>query len=231
MTAAQSERRENYQSELESILKSISASAAAGEVRPRLLLHACCAPCSSYVLEALMKYFSITILYYNPNIFPPEEYERRLAELEGFLPRFVKGGVTLVKDDYVPREFYDAVGIADKPALADEPERGIRCYRCYRLRLERAYDAAKRGGFDYFCTTLSISPFKDAEKINQIGEDLATAGGGKPLWLPSDFKKRGGFQRSLELSREYGLYRQKYCGCEFSLRASGKGAARHARDI
>lgn len=214
----QSKRGENYQSQLERVLKDITSRCRTEASRPRLLLHACCAPCSSYVLETLAKYFSITILYYNPNIYPAEEYRRRLGELEAFLPRFMPGSVKLIEDDYNPAQFYAATGVAENPELADESERGERCRRCYRLRLERAYRCAKEGLFDWFCTTLSISPFKDAGMINQIGEELS-ADGEKPFWLPSDFKKRGGFLRSLELSREYGLYRQEYCGCEYSARA------------
>ena len=168
------------------------------------------------MLEYLIKYFDITILYYNPNIYPAEEYERRLAELEGFLPRFapaVEAKVKLVKDDYEPAEFYAAVGTEKEPELAKEAEKGERCRRCYEFRLKRAYAYASAHNFDYFCTTLSISPFKDAQKINVIGEELAK---GNTKWLPSDFKKKSGFLRSLELSEEYGLYRQQYCGCVYS---------------
>ena len=181
------------------------------------MLHACCAPCSSYVLEYLAKYFEITILYYNPNIYPEEEYRRRLGELEDFLPRFgpaLEGKVKLVKDTYEPSDFYSAIGTDKEPERAREPEKGERCRRCYELRLRRAYAYASAHNFDYFCTTLSISPFKDAEKINEIGERLAF--GSTPRWLPSDFKKKSGFLRSLQLSEEYGLYRQQYCGCVFS---------------
>lgn len=207
-----------------------------------LLLHACCAPCSSYVLEYLTDYFDITILYYNPNIYPQEEYERRLKELVDFLPRFepaVKNKIKLVQTDYIPQEFYNAVKTDLQPELAKENERGERCRRCYELRIKKAYDYAVSNNFDYFCTTLSISPFKDAEKINVIGENLCkneslqnnflqtdssqtsktskTSQTSKsPKWLPSDFKKNSGFLRSLELSKEYGLYRQQYCGCVFS---------------
>ena len=238
-----------YQKQLDEILTKLSTDAGAeGELtvagetsKPTLLLHACCGPCSSYVLEYLTKYFDITILYYNPNIYPAEEYERRLAELEGFLPRFapaVEAKVKLVKDDYEPAEFYAAVGTEKEPELAKEAEKGERCRRCYEFRLKRAYAYASAHNFDYFCTTLSISPFKDAQKINVIGGELEKGscgaeggtdidagtgtgtGGGtgvrKPKWLPSDFKKKSGFLRSLELSEEYGLYRQQYCGCVYS---------------
>ena len=212
-----------YQKQLDELLSELEKSGK----RPSLLLHACCGPCSSYVLEYLTRYFDITILYYNPNIYPQQEYERRLAELENFLPRFspaVLAKVKLVKDEYVPADFYAAVGTDKEPELATEPEKGERCRRCYELRLKRSYDYAVRGGFEYFCTTLSISPFKDAEKINVIGEQLCARNGENsaslPKWLPSDFKKKSGFLRSLQLSEEYGLYRQQYCGCVFSMKNS-----------
>ena len=206
-----------FQRKLDEILTNFEENLSKNSKKPSLLLHACCAPCSSYVLEYLAKYFEITILYYNPNIYPEEEYRRRLGELEDFLPRFgpaLEGKVKLVKDIYEPSDFYAAIGTDREPELAKEPEKGERCRRCYELRLRRAYAYASAGNFDYFCTTLSISPFKDAEKINVIGERLA--GEGRPRWLPSDFKKKSGFLRSLQLSEEYGLYRQQYCGCIFS---------------
>ena len=206
-----------FQRKLDEILTNFDENSSKNAKKPSLLLHACCAPCSSYVLEYLAKYFEITILYYNPNIYPEKEYRRRLGELEDFLPRFspaLEGKVKLVKDTYEPSDFYAAIGTDREPELAREPEKGERCRRCYQLRLRRAYDYASAHNFDYFCTTLSISPFKDAEKINEIGEKLAF--GGTPRWLPSDFKKKSGFLRSLQLSEEYGLYRQQYCGCVFS---------------
>ncbi len=207
-----------YQKELDQLLSSLEKSGK----KPTLLLHACCGPCSSYVIEYLTEFFDITILYYNPNIYPQEEYERRLGELEDFLPRFspaVLGKVKLVKAEYEPSQFYEAVGTDKEPELAREPEKGERCRRCYELRLKRAYQYASEHNFDYFCTTLSISPFKDAEKINVIGQSLAAenASSSAPKWLPSDFKKKSGFLRSLEISEEYGLYRQQYCGCAFSM--------------
>ena len=207
-----------YQKELDVILSSLEKSGK----KPTLLLHACCGPCSSYVIEYLTEFFDITILYYNPNIYPQEEYERRLGELEDFLPRFspaLLGKVKLVKAEYEPSQFYQAVGTDKEPELAREPEKGERCRRCYELRLKRAYQYACEHNFDYFCTTLSISPFKDAEKINVIGQSLAAenASSSAPKWLPSDFKKKSGFLRSLEISEEYGLYRQQYCGCVFSM--------------
>lgn len=220
----------NYQAELEKILKSIEAKYQIDDriaEKPKLLLHACCGPCSSYVLEYLNRFFDITIFYYNPNIHPEAEYTRRLEELEEFLPKFSKSfenpNITLIKDEYNPEDFYRAIKIKENPELAKEKEKGVRCYRCYEFRLKKAFEYAKKNHFDYFCTTLSISPFKDAEKINVIGELLEKTHRENnptdfcPKWLTSDFKKKGGFQRSLEISREYDLYRQQYCGCVFSM--------------
>ena len=189
--------------------------------KPTLLLHACCGPCSSYVLEYLSTRFEITVLFYNPNIYPAAEYERRLEELKRFYTKFVPAkNVRVIEEPYDPEEFYTATGTRENPELAKEPERGERCRRCYELRLHRTYDYAVAHHFDYFCTTLSISPFKDAQMINEIGEQLggeALRQAQGPQWLPSDFKKRNGFKRSLELSTEYNLYRQDYCGCIYSM--------------
>ena len=184
--------------------------------RPQLLLHACCAPCSSATLERLADHFDVTILYYNPNIAPPEEYHRREAELERFVrdAGYAARGITVVELPYDPQEFYTAV-----KGLENEPERGNRCTVCYRLRMRRAAQYAKDHGFDYFTTTLSISPHKDAKRINAIGQELEAEFGVKHL--PSDFKKHNGYLRSLQLSEAYGLYRQDYCGCEFSAKARG----------
>ena len=212
--------KRNYQSELDGILDRITIrpTAEAPAVKPSLLLHACCAPCSSYVIEYLASYFDISIYYYNPNIHPRQEYERRLHELESFLPRFppaLKNRVRLIRANYDEREFEDAVRITENPELASEAERGERCRRCYELRIKHAYEYAREHSFDWFTTTLSISPFKDADKINDIGAKLEVHGG--PRFLTSDFKKRNGFKRSLEISKEYGMYRQEYCGCKYSL--------------
>ena len=193
----------NYAREMDRVLQSLGGS------RPRLLLHACCGPCSSAVLEQLCQYFDITILYYNPNIWPAAEYRRREEELERFVAAAHPLGVTVVEDRYDPEEFYAAAR-----GLEAEPERGARCTACYRLRMRRAAAYAAANGFDWFATTLSISPHKDAERINQIGQELA-AEYGVPH-LPSDFKKKNGYLRSLQLSAEYGLYRQDYCGCVYS---------------
>lgn len=200
----------NYQKKLEEVILSFKTE------RPSLLLHACCAPCSSYVIEYLSSFFEITILYYNPNIYPQEEYFRRLAELKKFLTNFppaLQNKVKFVEQNYNPQDFYDSIKIKQEPQLAFEAEKGERCRRCYEFRMKKAYNYACENNFDYFCTTLSISPFKDAEKINTLGNEICTQ---KTKWLTSDFKKKGGFKRSLELSKEYNLYRQQYCGCIYS---------------
>ena len=212
----------NYQKKLDELLTNVSSSQ--NSKKPSLLLHACCGPCSSYVLEYLFKFFEITVFYYNPNIYPPEEYMRRFSELRKLyqiFPPALEGKVKVVETEYEPEDFYKAVGIRETPELATEPEKGERCRRCYEFRLRRAYEYAAANQFEYFCTTLSISPFKDAEKLNVIGEQLeqqavANGNGKGPHWLPSDFKKKGGFKRSLEISEEYGMYRQDYCGCIYS---------------
>lgn len=215
----------NYQKELDNILTKVSQKCSETNQKPTLLLHACCGPCSSYVLEYLYKYFDITVLYYNPNIYPEEEYRRRFAELKKLYQSFppaLEGGVKVIELTYEPEDFYKATGVRENPELAQEAEKGERCRRCYEFRLRRAFEEACAGTYDYFCTTLSISPFKDAEKLNVIGEALesgASKSGGLtkvPHWLPSDFKKKGGFKRSLEISEEYGMYRQDYCGCIYS---------------
>ncbi len=197
-----------YAQQMDAVLASLGGS------RPRLLLHACCGPCSSAVLEQLSQFFEITVLYYNPNTWPETEYRRRGQELERFVAAAHPLGVKVVEDRYDPQEFYSAVA-----GLEAEPERGGRCTVCYRLRMRRAAQYAAEHGFDWFATTLSISPHKDAARINQIGQELEQEFGVKHL--PSDFKKKNGYLRSLQLSEEYGLYRQDYCGCEFSARARG----------
>ncbi len=204
----------NYQKELDKIIRNLNGK------KPSVLLHACCGPCSSTCLEYLYKYFEITVFYYNPNIFPPEEYFRRLNELKNLYTKFppvLEGKIKLVECNYNPQEFYDGIEIEKNPELTNEQEKGERCRRCYKLRMEKAYEFAKQNHFDYFCTTLSLSPFKDSIKINTIGNELETEH--QPIstkWLPSDFKKNNGFKRSLEISKEYGMYRQDYCGCVYS---------------
>lgn len=220
----------NFQKKLDEVIFSLEQSQKKNPdfSKPKLLLHACCGPCSSYVLEYLSKYFQITVYYYNPNIYPKEEYERRILELRKLYKTFPPAqNVQIVEAEYLPQQFYDAVDLEKNPELADEKEKGERCRRCYELRLKRSYEYAKENHFDFFCTTLSISPFKDAEKINEIGMLLAGLKSSEeiqdesPKWLFSDFKKKGGFKRSLELSAEYGMYRQNYCGCVFSKKNSG----------
>ena len=194
----------NYRRELERLIAGLN-----GRV-PSLLLHACCAPCSSASLEYLSKYFSISLLYYNPNISPIEEYGKRLDELKRLISELpLEHPVSLVPCEYRGEDF---AGIAE--GLEQEPEGGARCMACYRLRLEEAARAARDHGGEYFATTLTISPLKNAGAINRIGEELAEKYGVKHL--PSDLKKGDGYKRSIELSRAYGLYRQDYCGCVYS---------------
>ncbi|MDE7400037.1 MAG: epoxyqueuosine reductase QueH [Oscillospiraceae bacterium] len=201
----------NYQRKLDELINNLSGTPRAGVV-PRLLLHSCCAPCSSYCLEYLSRYFAITVLYYNPNISPREEFLKRAEEQRRLISELsTENPVELVVDDYDPNEFFSAV-----KGLEDCEEGGERCFVCYRLRLERAARYAAAHRFDYFCSTLSISPLKNAQKLNEIGEELSEIY--KVPNLPNDFKKKGGYLRSIELSREYGLYRQNYCGCVFSQR-------------
>ena len=199
----------NFSQQMDEVLKAL------GDTRPRLLLHACCGPCSSAVLERLCRYFDITVLYYNPNTWPAEEYHRRGEELERFVAAAHPLGVTVVEDRYDPQEFYSAVA-----GLENEPERGSRCTVCYRLRLEQAARYAADHGFDWYCTTLSISPMKDPVRLNELGTELGRQYG--VPFLPSEFRKKDGYKRSLQLSAEYGLYRQDYCGCVFSKREREK---------
>lgn len=202
------DRKRNYQKELDRMIETIEAE---GHT-PRLLLHSCCAPCSTYVLEYLSRYFMITDYYYNPNITEREEYIHRLEELDRLIREMsFPHPVEFMAGRFEPERFFESVR-----GLEDCAEGEERCRACFRLRLSEAAKTAADGGFDYVTTTLSISPLKNAEVLNRIGEEEAGAHGVK--WLPCDFKKKGGYQRSTELSREYGLYRQNYCGCVFSKR-------------
>ena len=243
-------------------LEHIACSPDFAHKKPRLLLHACCGPCSSAVLERLADHFKITIFYYNPNIHPQTEYVRRLDELAFFLNRrqnkqktegadelfqtdIPDTAIELVRADYNPGDFFAAVNIEEFPDRAQESERGERCFACYRLRMKKAALYAFENGFDYFTTTLSISPHKDSEKINAIGaaleQELSAARASSPeaspdtsnpsnapfgqnraapRYLYADFKKQNGYKRSLEISAEYGLYRQDYCGCIYSKQTS-----------
>ena len=190
-----------------------------GESRPRVLLHSCCGPCSSSVLEYLNQFFDITLLWYNPNLYPQEEFDRRLETQLGLISDMgLSERVSVITTDWRSEEYYARVG-----GLENEPEGGKRCTECFRLRLEECAKLAKEHGFDYFCTTLTLSRHKDAIRINNLAEKIAADYGVK--WLPSDFKKRNGEGRSLELCEQYNVYRQLYCGCEFSLRRRQEVAA------
>lgn len=194
----------NYQKELDKIIENL------GVKVPKLFLHSCCAPCSSYTLEYLSQYFDITVFYYNPNISPKEEFDKRYFEQEKLINSLpAKNKISLVCGDY---NYDDFLAIAK--GLENVPEGGERCFKCYEMRLEKTAKLAKEMGFDYFCTTLSISPLKNSQKINEIGKKIAQKY--DINWLPSDFKKREGYKRSIELSKEYNLYRQNFCGCVYS---------------
>lgn len=209
----------NYQRELEKLLAGLNGQKSEGCTAPKLFLHSCCAPCSSYVLEYLCGYFQITVFYYNPNISYSEEYVKRAAEQKRLIAAYNRERkgyhIEIAEGDYEPERFLEAAR-----GLESCPEGGERCFSCYELRLRETARRAKEGEFDFFCTTLSISPLKNAGKLNEIGKLLAEEYG--IAWLPSDFKKRDGYRRSVELSAEYGLYRQDYCGCVFS-QTAGRG--------
>lgn len=197
----------NYQRELDKLLAQLTTV-------PRLLLHSCCAPCSSYVLEYLRRYFEITVFYYNPNISMEAEYRKRVEEQKRLINAYNQLSdsgypIAVIEGDYEPEVFYAAA-----KGLEQCPEGGERCFACYALRLGKTAALAKKQAYDYFATTLTISPLKNAAKLNEIGERLAETN--QISWLPSDFKKKNGYKRSIELSAEYGLYRQNYCGCVYS---------------
>ena len=224
----------NYDKLMQETIAVLEQNRTDGAPVPRLLLHSCCAPCSSSVLEQLSEHFRITVLYYNPNIFPQEEYLFRKAEQQDFIRRFpFKNPVDFLDCEYEPSQFYEVV-----KGLEQEPERGNRCTVCYRLRLHRTAIEAAKGSYDFFATTLTLSPLKDPERLNRIGREEAEAlkemvrpasesapeeslpdASKTPRYLPSDFKKRNGYLRSTEICRLYDMYRQDYCGCEFSVRA------------
>ncbi len=196
----------NYQLTLENELKKINSQG----VKPSLLLHICCAPCSSYVLEYLSEHFDITLFFYNPNITSENEYNYRIDEAKRLIAEMpLNGKVDFVSGRYDIQEFFTVA-----KGFENEPEGGERCFRCYELRLRETAENAKKNGFDYFTTTLSISPYKNAEKLNSIGSALSEEYGVKYLY--SDFKKKNGYKRSIELSQIYNLYRQDYCGCIYS---------------
>ncbi len=194
----------NYQKELDSLIESF------GGERPRLLLHSCCGPCSTYCLEYLSKNFDITVYYYNPNIEPAQEYFLRLSEQKKVIETLpFESGVSLIEGEYEPVKYIEFV-----TGLEGEHEGGTRCEKCFRMRLEKTAQVAKEHGFAFFGTTLTVSPHKNAAIINSIGEEISVDYGVK--FLPSDFKKKGGYLRSTQLSKEYDIYRQNYCGCRFA---------------
>lgn len=206
----------NFQKELDKLLSNISDK----DSKPGIMLHSCCGPCSSYVLDYLKDYFEITVFYYNPNIFPEEEYDHRLAEQKRLIeimnskPGHTYSEIRLLTLPYEHSEFTEYV-----TGFESEPEGGARCSKCFELRLKKTYELAVVQGMDYYGTTLTVSPHKNAILINHIGSSISDDVFEiiKPLWLPSDFKKKEGYKRSIELSKEFDLYRQDYCGCEFAL--------------
>lgn len=198
--------KENYQIKMEKIIEQIPK----GTV-PTLLLHSCCAPCSSYVLELLSQYFKITIVYYNPNIYPKQEYDKRFKEFDKVLKNIsYKNPISILEVEY-DSESFDEIS----KGLEEEPEGGTRCHKCYYLRMEKTAKLAKELRFDYFTTTLSISPYKDAVTLNRIGAVLQEKYNIKYLY--ADFKKKEGYKRSIELCKMYEIYRQEYCGCKYSI--------------
>lgn len=200
----------NYQKELEKLIERLGKE----EKAPSLLLHSCCAPCSSYVLEYLSNYFEITTFYYNPNIYPESEYTKRILEQQTLIAKMrTQHPISFMAGNYDKDRFYDMAR-----GMEHLKEGGERCFRCYELRLRETAEVAKKCGFDYFATTLSISPLKNTPRLNEIGIRLSKEYGVE--YLPSDFKKKNGYKRSIELSKKYGLYRQDYCGCEFSVAVS-----------
>lgn len=197
----------NYQLEMEKIIKD---NCIEGELIPKLLLHSCCGPCSTYCIQTLAKYFNVTVFYYNPNIYPPEEYEMRAKEQKRFIEEFpVENPVSFVEGIYDTNRFYDMA-----KGLEAVKEGGERCFKCYELRLRESAEYALNNNFDFFTTTLSISPLKNATKLNEIGKMLEEEYGIRYLF--SDFKKKEGYKKSTQISSDYGMYRQYYCGCVFS---------------
>ena len=203
----------NYQKQLEKLLQQLKLK----DEKPTLLLHSCCAPCSSYVIEYLIEFFKVTVYYYNPNVFPQEEYKKRKEEQKKLIciMNGTENQITFTDDGYDEESFKAA-----SKGLENEPEGGNRCTKCYELRLEKTAEKAAAQNFDYFCTTLSVSPYKNAKKLNDIGKGLEEKYSVK--YLISDFKKREGYKKSIELSKQYELYRQDYCGCESSLKQANE---------
>lgn len=223
------ENKINYSRQTQNIIDRIEREQD-GKAASRLLLHSCCAPCSSHCMEYLREHFALTVFYYNPNITVSEEYEKRLAEEKRLIAAYNRQveeqdfagmhstsrakKIDILEAPYDPDRWFGAV-----EGLEDCPEGGERCTVCFEIRLRRTAEEAAAGGFDYFTTTLTISPLKDAQRLNAIGLRMAEEYG--VTWLPSDFKKKDGYKRSIELSRDFGLYRQNYCGCVFSQSRSG----------
>lgn len=198
--------QENYQKKLDEIIDGLVKN----RITPTLLLHSCCAPCSSYVIEYLSKYFKITVFYYNPNIDSIDEYNKRKEEQIRFIKEFKSDNqINFVDCEYNNNDFK-----LISRGLENEKEGGLRCHKCYGLRLEKTAQVAKEKGFDYFTTTLTVSPYKNSSIINEIGKELEEKY--RVKYLYSDFKKKEGYKRSIELSKEYNLYRQDYCGCNYS---------------
>lgn len=216
--------------EFDAEIQHIRQGIACGRPKPTLLLHVCCGPCSSAVIEQLSEVFQITLYYYNPNIHPEAEYRRRRDELESFIQTFPPAmGIALEIPPYNSAEYFEAIDVERNPELKSQPERQERCRRCYLLRMERAYQYAADHNFDYITTALSVSPHKDAVAINAIGIQLQKKyriEGHGPRFLLADFKKRNGFKRTLEISGEFDLYRQDYCGCVYSMERVKSAASR-----
>lgn len=194
----------NYQKEMEEQLKHIKKGS-------KLLLHTCCGPCSSYVLDYLNKHFDITIVYYNPNIYPKEEYFKRYDEQKRIIKEMFNDEIKILEVDYNPDEYENVV-----QGYEEYPEGSKRCHLCYKLRLEKTVQLAKQYNFDYFTTTLSVSPYKNSKVLNEIGIELSNKY--NVNYLFSDFKKNDGYKKSIEFSKKYDLYRQDYCGCKYSLK-------------
>ena len=208
--------RRNYQRELDRLIEKN------GEKRPKVLLHCCCGPCSSSVLEYLTKHFQLTLLWYNPNIYPEDEFERRYdAFMKLIADMGLENRVDVIREDWRSEEYFARI-----KDYGDEDEGGERCARCFALRLEETARLAKERGFDYFCTTITLSRHKNAVLINELGEQAARDFG--VAWLPSDFKKKDGENRSVELCEQYNVYRQLYCGCIFSLQRRAQGPKQQA---
>lgn len=205
------ENKINYQKELDILIDNLSENTYKRNTKKSIILHSCCAPCSSYVLTYLTNYFDISVLYYNPNITDEKEYNKRKNEQIKLVNEFTKENkINIIDCDYNTEDFYNI-----SKGLENCYECGERCHKCYSLRLEKTAEIGAKNNFDYFCTTLTISPHKDAGVINRIGKEISQIYNIK--WLPSDFKKREGYKKSIELSKKYNLYRQDYCGCEYSI--------------